>query len=84
MARELNPKLAKMVSNMVYVGIMAEMLEIPQNIVEEAISKQFNGKEKAIEINSKASIMGRKHFKDNCEKKDAYYVEARDKDNNRF
>ena len=50
-ARELNPKLAKMVSNMVYVGIMAEMLEIPQRIVEESITKQFKGKEKAIEIN---------------------------------
>ena len=63
MARELNPKLAKMVANMIYVGIMAEMLEIPQKIVEEAIAKQFKGKEKAIEINSKASIMGREHFK---------------------
>ena len=29
MARTLNPKLAKLVSNMIYVGIMAEMLEIP-------------------------------------------------------
>jgi 2-oxoglutarate ferredoxin oxidoreductase subunit alpha len=84
MARKLNPKLAKMVSNMVYVGIMAEMLEIPQNIVEEAISKQFNGKEKAIEINSQASIMGREYFRDNCEKNDPYYVEARDKNEKRF
>ena len=84
MARELNPKLAKMVSNMVYVGIMAEMLEIPQKIVEEAISKQFKGKEKAIEINSKASIMGREHFKNELKKEDSYYVEKRKKDKKQF
>ena len=63
MARKINPKLSKMVANMIYVGIMAEMLEIPQNILEEAISKQFGGKEKAIEINSQASISGREYFK---------------------
>jgi 2-oxoglutarate ferredoxin oxidoreductase subunit alpha len=83
-ARKLNPKLAKMVSNMVYVGIMAEMLEIPQKIVEEAISKQFKGKEKAIDINSKASIMGREHFKNELKKEDPYYVEKRKKDKNQF
>jgi len=84
MARELNPKLAKMVANIVYVGIMAEMLEIPQKIVEEAISKQFKGKEKAIEINSKASIMGREHFKSELRKDDYYYIEKRKKDKNQF
>ena len=84
MARELNPKLAKMVANMIYVGVMAEMLEIPQKIVEEAIAKQFKGKEKAIEINSKASIMGREHFKNELGKDDPYYVEKRKKDKKQF
>jgi len=84
MARTLNPKLAKLVSNMIYVGIMAEMLEIPQDIVEDAISKQFNGKEKAIEINSQASILGREHFKNELKKNDPYYVEARKKDGKQF
>jgi len=84
MARELNPKLAKMVANMIYVGVMAEMLEIPQEIVEKSIAKQFKGKEKAIEINSKASIMGREHFKTELKKDDPYYVEKRKKDKNQF
>ena len=84
MARTLNPKLAKLVSNMIYVGIMAEMLEIPQDIVEDAISKQFNGKEKAIEINSQASILGREHFKNELKKNDPYYVEARKRDEKQF
>ena len=84
MARTLNPKLAKLVSNMIYVGIMAEMLEIPQDIIEDAISKQFGGKEKAIEINSQASILGREHFKNEFKKNDPYYVEARKRDEKQF
>ena len=84
MARELNPKLAKMVSNIIYVGILAEMLEMPQEVIEKAIAGQFGGKEKAIEINSKASQMGRDYFKENIGKKDPYYVEEREQDKNLF
>ena len=84
MARKINPKLSKMVANMIYVGVMAEMLEIPQNILEEAISKQFGGKEKAIEINSQASLAGREYFKNDLEKKDNYFVEKRDGNKDQF
>ena len=84
MARELNPKLAKMVSNIIYVGILAEMLEMPQEIIEKAIAGQFGGKEKAIEINSKASQMGRDYFKENMKKEDSFYVEEREQDKNLF
>ena len=84
MARKINPKLAKMVANMIYVGIMAEMLEIPQPILEEAIAKQFGGKEKAIQINSEASIKGRDYFREELEKTDNFYVEKRKLDKNQF
>ena len=84
MARKINPKLAKMVANMIYVGIMAEMLEIPQAILEEAIAKQFGGKEKAIQINSEASIKGREYFREELEKSDNFYVEKRKRDKNQF
>ena len=84
MARKINPKLSKMVANMIYVGIMAEMLEIPQNVLEKAIAKQFGGKAKAIEINSQASLAGREYFKNDLEKKDCYYVEKRDINENQF
>ena len=79
MARKINPKLAKMVANMIYVGVLAEMLEIPQDVLEEAIAKQFGGKEKAIEINVQASLKGREYFKEELEKKDNFYVEKRNK-----
>ena len=84
MARKINPKLSKMVANMIYVGIIAEMVEIPQDILEEAISKQFNGKEKAIEINAEASIAGREYFRNELNKEDNFYVEKRDKDEKQF
>ena len=84
MARKINPKLAKMVANMIYVGVLAEMLEIPQQILEEAIAKQFGGKEKAIEINVQASLKGREYFKAELEKKDCFYVEKRKRDRNQF
>ena len=84
MARKINPKLAKMVANMIYVGVLAEMLEIPQEVLEEAIAKQFGGKEKAIEINVQASLKGREYFKTELEKKDKFYVEKRKKDKNQF
>ena len=47
MARELNPKLARMIANMVYVGILAEIIELDQTTLENATSRQFNGKERA-------------------------------------
>ena len=78
MARELNPKLAKMVSNIIYVGILAEMLEMSQETIEKAIAKQFGGKKKAIEINSRASLMGREYFREKIGKKDPYYVEMKE------
>ena len=84
MARKINPKLAKMVANMIYVGIMAEMLEIPQPILEDAIAKQFGGKEKAIQINSEASIKGRDYFREELEKTDNFYVEKRKLDKKQF
>ena len=51
-ARGLNPKLARMIANVVYVGVLAEILGMDQDVLEAAISKQFGGKEKAIELNS--------------------------------
>ena len=84
MGRKINPKLAKLVANMIYVGIVAEMLEIPQGILEEAIAKQFGGKEKAIQINSQASISGREFFTNELDKADNYYLEKREFDKNQF
>ena len=48
MARGLNPKLGRMISNMIYVGLLAEILELDQDKLNVAIANQFKGKAKAI------------------------------------
>ncbi|NCG42877.1 MAG: 2-oxoacid:acceptor oxidoreductase subunit alpha [Euryarchaeota archaeon] len=84
LARKINPKIAKLVTNIVYVGILAEMLGIDQVALESALSKQFKGKEKAIELNITALGLGRDYFKDNLSKDDPYVVEEREQDTAKF
>lgn len=58
-------KLKKLLVNMIYVGVLSELLEIPQTILEANISDQFNGKESAIQSNLKAMNVGRTFAKEN-------------------
>ncbi len=76
-ARGINPKLAKLITNIVYVGALAEILGIEQSALESAVAKQFKGKDSAIELNTTALNLGREYFRDNLAKGDPYVVEAR-------
>ncbi len=51
-------KLKKLLRNMVYVGAVAHLLSLDYAEVEEAIRKQFSGKERATEVNLAASRAG--------------------------
>ena len=84
LARKINPKIAKLVTNIIYVGALAEMLGIDQKVLEASVAKQFKGKETAIELNITALGLGRDYFKDNIEKKDPYTIEARQRDTKQF
>jgi 2-oxoglutarate ferredoxin oxidoreductase subunit alpha len=84
MARGLNPKLARMIANIVYVGVLAELIGLEQDIIDEAIKKQFNGKDRAIELNCAAINLGREYVKENLEKSDPYVIEIREKDPDAF
>ena len=53
-ARGLNPKLGRMISNMVYVGLLAEILELDSDKLNDALAHQFKGKARAIELNLEA------------------------------
>jgi len=83
-ARKMSPKLARMITNMVYVGALAEILNIDQSMIEKSISKQFGGKEKAIELNAEATRLGREFVSENLAKEDPYAVEPREKDSSKF
>ena len=52
------PKLQKLVKNMVYVGVAARILDLDMDEVKLAIGKQLGGKQKAIELNQTAVQAG--------------------------
>lgn len=83
-ARSLHPKLARMIANIIYVGVIAELVGIDQAILEKAVAKQFKGKQSAIEMNINALNLAREYVAENFEKSDPYCLEAREKDPNTF
>jgi 2-oxoglutarate ferredoxin oxidoreductase subunit alpha len=72
-------KLRKLVTNMIYVGVVAELLNIDQAEIDKAIPKQFEGKQKAIDLNLNAAKLGRDWAHENLKKQDAYFVERMNK-----
>jgi 2-oxoglutarate/2-oxoacid ferredoxin oxidoreductase subunit alpha len=70
-----NVKLKKLLTNIIYVGVVAELLEIDQAEIETAITRQFEGKAKAIDLNIHAAKIGREWAKENLKKSDPYRVE---------
>jgi 2-oxoglutarate ferredoxin oxidoreductase subunit alpha len=58
-------KLHKLLVNMIYVGILAQLLGIELEAIDPAIEKQFPGKAKAIEINKAAVRAGMEFAKAN-------------------
>ena len=85
MARGLNPKLGRMISNMIYVGLLAEILELDQDKLNVAIANQFKGKAKAIELNLEAVNLGRSFINENVDTDVIpYRIEAREVDDDVF
>ena len=84
MARGVNAKLARMIANVIYVGVLAELLGIDEAAVVEAIGKQFKGKASAIELNTTAFHLGRDHAREHLTKEDPYAVAARGSNEGRF
>ncbi|MGA7755102.1 MAG: 2-oxoacid:acceptor oxidoreductase subunit alpha [Candidatus Sulfotelmatobacter sp.] len=72
-------KLRKLVKNMVYVGVVANLLTIEMPEVEKAIRKQFAKKVKAANLNLAAAQAGFDYAKANLEKRGAFYIERMDK-----
>ncbi len=72
-------KLRKLVKNMVYVGVVAQLLEIEMGEVEKAIRKQFAKKVKAANLNMAAAQAGFDYAKASLQKRGAFYIERMDK-----
>ncbi|HZZ66251.1 MAG TPA: 2-oxoacid:acceptor oxidoreductase subunit alpha [Candidatus Baltobacteraceae bacterium] len=65
----------KYLTNMLYVGVLAQILEIPIDALEAALRSQFKRKLKAVETNLEAIRIGIEYAGANLNKTDAYRLE---------
>jgi 2-oxoglutarate ferredoxin oxidoreductase subunit alpha len=72
------PRLRKLLANMIYVGVVGHLLSIEREEIQRAISKQFKAKAKAVELNVKAIDVGFEYAEKNLNKADALRVERMD------
>src|ERR1700688_1555538 len=72
-------KLRKLVKNMIYVGVAAQLLGIDMAEVEKALRKQFATKVKAANLNLAAVKAGFDYATANLTKRDPYFIQRMDK-----
>ena len=72
-------KLRKLVRNMIYVGVMARLLNLDMAEVEKALRKQFAKKAKAAEMNWNAAKAGYDYAVASLTKSDPFIVERMNK-----
>ena len=71
-------KLRRLVRNMIYDGVLANLLQIPISQMEAALNKQMGRKPKAVALNKGALDVGFSFAAENLEKKDRLVVEPMD------
>jgi 2-oxoglutarate ferredoxin oxidoreductase subunit alpha len=72
-------KLRKLVKNMIYVGVLAKLLDIDMGEVEKALRKQFAKKVKAANLNFAAAQAGYDYAAASLTKQDPYRIERMNK-----
>ena len=72
-------KLRKLVKNMIYVGVVAKLLDIDMGEVEKALRKQFAKKVKAANLNFAAAQAGFDYATASLTKQDPFRIERMDK-----
>jgi 2-oxoglutarate ferredoxin oxidoreductase subunit alpha len=72
-------KLRKLVKNMVYVGVAAQLLGIDLAVVEAAVRQHFADKQKVYELNYAAVEAGYNYAKEHLPKQDPYAIEPMNK-----
>jgi 2-oxoglutarate ferredoxin oxidoreductase subunit alpha len=68
-------KLRKLVRNMVYVGVVAQLLTIDLDVVESSLRQQFSKKQKVFDMNFGAAKAGFDYAKENLTKRDPFFIE---------
>ncbi len=68
-------KLRKLVKNMVYVGVVAQLLSIDLAVVEASVKKQFAKKQKVFDLNFGAVKAGHDYAQEKLAKLDKFFIE---------
>jgi 2-oxoglutarate/2-oxoacid ferredoxin oxidoreductase subunit alpha len=68
-------KLRKLVRNMVYVGVVAQILNLDLTVVEKGLRKQFAKKQKVFDLNFGAVKAGYDYAQEKLVKQDPYFIE---------
>ena len=68
-------KLRKLVKNMVYVGVVAQLFSIDLEVVEAGVRKQFAKKQKVFDLNFGAVKAGYDYAQQKLTKQDPYFIE---------
>ena len=71
-------KLRKLVRNMVYVGVAAQLLRIDLSVVEAGLRKQFARKQKVFDLNYGAVKAGFEYAAEKLTKQDPFVIERMD------
>lgn len=58
-------KLRKLLTNMAYVGVLAELLQMDDEVLNGSIAHQFKGKDEVMEVNRAAVFAGRTYAREN-------------------
>jgi 2-oxoglutarate ferredoxin oxidoreductase subunit alpha len=72
-------KLRKLVKNMVYVGVVAQLLAIDLSVVESNLLRQFAKKQKVFDLNFGAVKAGFDYAQANLIKRDPFFIEKMNK-----
>jgi 2-oxoglutarate/2-oxoacid ferredoxin oxidoreductase subunit alpha len=72
-------KLRRLVKNMIYDGVLSELLNVDMKQMEHALRRQLGKKLKAVELNLGALQAGYAYAEQHLVKRDPYWVEPMDK-----
>jgi 2-oxoglutarate ferredoxin oxidoreductase subunit alpha len=72
-------RIRKLLANMCYVGVLAELLQIEIPEIENALVKQFKGKAKAVDVNKLAVKAGVEYAKASLPKLESFRLQRMDK-----
>ena len=71
-------KLRRLVRNMIYDGVLAQLLHVDLQVMQRALERQLGRKPKAVELNKGALDVGFQFAAENLEKRDPVLVEPMD------